>query len=159
MPERWKDATHLFILLGAFIAFLAAFTLLRRAFVPAGFGSLGGHYNPSAITKVAARTPVHAGQDACAQCHADKVAERAGSKHVAVHCESCHGPQGKHAANGGDPKPKLPETPRLCVHCHEKDSAKPKDFPQVVTAEHSGGLDCKGCHAPHHPLPIKGAAK
>ena len=36
-------------------------------------------------------------------------------------------------------KPKLPDVANLCRRCHEKDAAKPKTFPQVVTAEHSGG--------------------
>jgi hypothetical protein len=39
----------------------------------------------------------------------------------------------------------------LCVRCHEANSAKPKTFPQVASAEHSAGLPCDTCHQPHSP--------
>jgi hypothetical protein len=39
----------------------------------------------------------------------------------------------------------------LCARCHEANSAKPKSFPQVATAEHSAGLACQTCHKPHSP--------
>jgi protein-arginine kinase activator protein McsA len=39
----------------------------------------------------------------------------------------------------------------LCARCHAKDTAKPKTFPQVITAEHSGGVVCNTCHQPHNP--------
>jgi protein-arginine kinase activator protein McsA len=47
--------------------------------------------------------------------------------------------------------PKLPEVANLCRRCHERDAAKPKNFPQVATAEHSGGMACNNCHQPHNP--------
>jgi len=40
---------------------------------------------------------------------------------------------------------------KMCWRCHEKAAAKPKDFPQVITAEHSGGVACNSCHQPHNP--------
>jgi nitrate/TMAO reductase-like tetraheme cytochrome c subunit len=57
------------------------------------------------------------------------------------------------AAHANDPsiKPKLPEVADLCRRCHEKDAAKPGWFPQVATAEHSGGMKCTDCHQPHNP--------
>jgi hypothetical protein len=45
----------------------------------------------------------------------------------------------------------LPDVANLCRRCHEKDAAKPAGFPQVVTAEHSGGALCTACHLPHNP--------
>jgi protein-arginine kinase activator protein McsA len=39
----------------------------------------------------------------------------------------------------------------LCVRCHEANIAKPKGFPQVVSAEHSTGVSCDTCHQPHSP--------
>jgi hypothetical protein len=48
-------------------------------------------------------------------------------------------------------KPAKPDTVQLCRKCHEKDAAKPEKFPQVVTAEHSGGAACNTCHQPHNP--------
>ena len=47
--------------------------------------------------------------------------------------------------------PQLPDTAVLCARCHEANQAKPKSFPQVVTAEHSGGMACNTCHKPHAP--------
>jgi len=70
-----------------------------------------------------------------------------------VACETCHGPLAKHA-KADDPsaiKPALPTVATLCVRCHEKDTTKPKTFPQVVSAEHSGGMACNECHKPHNP--------
>jgi cytochrome c553 len=68
-----------------------------------------------------------------------------------VACETCHGPLAKHADDPAANVPKLPSVATLCARCHEKDTAKPKSFPQVVTVEHSGGLACNECHKPHNP--------
>jgi hypothetical protein len=57
----------------------------------------------------------------------------------------------KHADDPSSLTPKLPVVADLCRRCHEKDAAKPKGFPQVVTAEHSGGAACDSCHQPHSP--------
>ena len=67
-----------------------------------------------------------------------------------MHGQARHGPQARHARDP-DVKPVLPSTPALCVQCHEASGAKPKKFPQVLSAEHSGGMDCKMCHQPHKP--------
>ena len=50
------------------------------------------------------------------------------------------------------------ESAVLCVRCHEANSAKPKTFPQVASAEHSSGMPCDTCHQPHSPA-ISGGAK
>jgi cytochrome c553 len=68
-----------------------------------------------------------------------------------VACETCHGPLAKHADDPSAVAPKLPAVAALCVRCHEKDTAKPKTFPQVVSTEHSGGMACNECHKPHNP--------
>jgi len=72
-------------------------------------------------------------------------------RHATVACEACHGPLAKHADDPGANVPKLPQVGDLCRRCHEKDAAKPQGFPQVVTAEHSGGVPCDSCHQPHNP--------
>jgi protein-arginine kinase activator protein McsA len=53
--------------------------------------------------------------------------------------------------------PTLPDTAVLCARCHEANIAKPKAFPQVVSADHSNGVVCKTCHVPHSPLLVPGA--
>ena len=47
----------------------------------------------------------------------------------------------------------------LCVRCHQANIAKPKQFPQVVAAEHSGGAACDMCHQPHSPALDSGKSK
>ena len=51
----------------------------------------------------------------------------------------------------GSVKPGKLDTAVVCSRCHEANAAKPKNFPQVATADHSGGLACDTCHQPHHP--------
>jgi hypothetical protein len=70
-----------------------------------------------------------------------------------VKCEACHGPLAGHTEDPSAHKPKKPDTSPLCRRCHEADSAKPVGFPQVVTADHSGGEKCETCHTPHQPKP------
>jgi transcription elongation factor Elf1 len=43
------------------------------------------------------------------------------------------------------------DTAVLCVRCHEANLSKPKEFPQVASADHSAGLPCNTCHQPHSP--------
>ena len=39
----------------------------------------------------------------------------------------------------------------LCVRCHQRDAAKPRNFPQVAAADHYAGVLCNACHQPHNP--------
>src|ERR1035438_1311476 len=75
----------------------------------------------------------------------------ASGKHAHVACEAGHGRLARHAEDPAANVPKLPTVATLCVRCHEKDTAKPKTFPQVVSVEHSGGMACNNCHKPHNP--------
>jgi hypothetical protein len=68
-----------------------------------------------------------------------------------VACEACHGPLARHAADPLSLKPARPDPIALCGRCHEADPAKPKNFPQVATKDHSGGEACGSCHQPHRP--------
>jgi hypothetical protein len=56
-----------------------------------------------------------------------------------------------HADDPSTVKPVLPGTAVLCARCHTASAAKPKNFPQVVPAEHSQGMPCETCHQPHSP--------
>src|SRR4051794_15144214 len=92
-----------------------------------------------------------AGQAECVMCHDSQAEVRKAGRHARVACEACHGALAQHASDPGGIKPQLPDVANLCRRCHEKDSAKPKGFPQVVTAEHSSGMLCNTCHTPHNP--------
>jgi hypothetical protein len=129
---------------------MALFLVLRAMVVPEDFGKYG-HYRAGALDAVRDKPPAYAGQEACAVCHEEAVTARKAGRHVNVACEACHGPLGAHANDPAAQAPKLPDTTALCRRCHEKDAAKPRGFPQVVSAEHSGGSPCKACHKPHNP--------
>jgi len=149
MEKRFRDSAHLIRPAAVLLAGLALFLVVRHAVVPKGFGQYG-HYRPGALDLVRSRPISYAGQQQCAMCHDEQVQARAAGRHAGVACEACHGPLAKHA---DDPtlKPKLPDVATLCVQCHEKDAAKPRLFPQVASAEHSGGMVCNTCHKPHNP--------
>ena len=129
---------------------LVAFVALRAVVVPKSFGQYG-HYRRAAIAEAAARPIAHAGHDVCEGCHTDVVDQKKQGKHVVVPCEGCHGAQAKHADDPASVKPAKLDTAVVCSRCNEANSAKPKDFPQVATGDHSGGLACDTCHQPHRP--------
>jgi hypothetical protein len=132
------------------IAGLVLFLVLRHAVVPKAFGQYG-HYRAGALALVRQHPIAYAGQDTCVMCHDDQAKARASGKHARVACEACHGALAIHADDPSAHVPQLPDVANLCRRCHEKDAAKPAHFPQVVTAEHSGGALCNTCHQPHNP--------
>jgi hypothetical protein len=152
LNRLFRDSGHLIRPALVLLAGLALFLIVRAAVVPKGFGKYG-HYRPAALDLVRSRPIAYAGQDTCVLCHDDQAKVRAAGRHAHVSCEACHGPQAAHA-KADDPsslKPKLPDVANLCRRCHEQDAAKPRGFPQVATAQHSGGMPCNSCHQPHNP--------
>lgn len=148
--KNFRDSEHLLRFAFLFAMVLALFLIVRHFVVPKSFGEYG-HYRGAAIGEIAAR-PIHfAGQSACATCHTDIAATKQAGMHAGVHCEACHGPLAKHAADPASVQPPKLDTAVLCVRCHAASAAKPKNFPQVAAAEHSGGLVCETCHHPHSP--------
>ena len=150
MRRILRDWAHLIRPALVLVAGMALFLVVRAAVVPQGFGKYG-HYRPGALELVRQRPIGYAGQDTCVMCHDDEAKARAAGKHAGVHCEACHGPLAQHAEDPSAHVPQLPDVANLCRRCHEKDAAKPAGFPQVVTAEHSGGALCNTCHQPHNP--------
>jgi len=146
----FRDIEHLVRLAVVILILLAIFLVLRVAVVPPSFGQYG-HYRGAAITEAASRPVAFAGHDVCEACHTDVVEQKKQGKHVVVACEACHGALAKHADDPGSLTPPKLDTAILCARCHEANSAKPRGFPQVVTADHSGGLACDTCHQPHKP--------
>ena len=145
----FKDIEHLVRLAVVMAIALVAFVILRTAVVPHSFGQYG-HYRGDAIGEIAARTVAFAGHETCEGCHTDIVDKKKTGKHAKIACEACHGALAAHADDPSVTPVKL-DTGVLCARCHEANSAKPKWFPQVVTADHSAGLPCDTCHQPHAP--------
>jgi hypothetical protein len=150
MRRLFRDSAHLVRPALVLLAVLAIFLVVRSAIIPKAFGQYG-HYRPGALDLVRQHKISYAGQDTCVMCHDEQATARAAGKHAHVACEACHGPQAQHADDPEAHVPKLPQVADLCRRCHEQDAAKPKNFPQVVTAEHSGGMACNTCHKPHNP--------
>jgi len=146
----FKDIEHLIRLAIAMAIALVVFVILRGALVPRSFGQYG-HYRGAAIAEVASRPIAFAGHDTCEACHTDVADQKKLGKHVVVACETCHGALARHADDPSSVQPKKLDTAVLCARCHEANSAKPKNFPQVATADHSGGIACDTCHQPHRP--------
>jgi hypothetical protein len=149
--NSFKDAGHLFRLAGVFVAGILLFLVLRGFLVPKSFGEYG-HYRGNALSEIAVRPVNFAGHETCEGCHADVLEKKKDGKHAHVNCEACHGPLAKHADDPASVTPEKLDTAVLCVRCHEANAAKPKSFPQVVSADHSSGLPCDTCHQPHSPV-------
>lgn len=150
MRRILEGSEHLIRLALVAIVLVLAFLAIRHALVPSEFGKYG-HFRPGSIGEIAARTPVFAGREACASCHADIVTAKSKGPHANIGCEACHGPLGRHAQDFTTQKPVLPDTAKLCVTCHEANPAKPTTFPQVVSREHAADTTCGVCHNPHQP--------
>ena len=87
----------------------------------------------------------------CAGCHAMQVETRKEGKHVKVACDTCHGPQVKHAESAGKEKPPKLDVKALCLQCHESGKAKNAETLKVNPNEHYAGSACADCHLPHKP--------
>jgi hypothetical protein len=148
--NAFKDAGHLFRLVAVFVVGTLAFFGMRAFLVPKSFGQYG-HYRGDALAEVAAHPVNFAGHQACEDCHTDVLEKKKSGRHAHVNCEACHGALAKHAEDPGSVQPAKLDTAVLCVRCHEANIAKPKGFPQVVSADHSTGLPCDTCHQPHSP--------
>ncbi len=146
----FKDKEHLLRMAGIFGVGIGIFLLLQFFLVPKTFG-IYGHYRAAAIGENAAKPILFGGHQSCAKCHQAVLDAQKDSKHATVHCEACHGPLAKHAADPAANKAPKVVAKQLCPVCHEANVAKPKGFPQQNTEEHSGGEACDTCHAPHAP--------
>ena len=148
--KRFQDAGHLFRVAAVFLAGLALFLIVRGVLVPRSFGQYG-HYRGNAIREIASLPIAYAGHQVCEGCHTEVLEVKSKGVHKGVACESCHGPLAKHADDPTSAQPVKLDTARLCVRCHEANLAKPKNFPQVASEDHSGGAPCDSCHKPHSP--------
>ena len=156
--KGFKDAEHLFRLLSVLGMGLIVFVLLRGSLVPHSFGQYG-HYRGDAIAETALRPASFAGHQTCETCHSDILEQKVKGKHARVNCEACHGAMSNHADDPGSVKPVKLDPAKLCIRCHEANQAKPRNFPQVISVEHSSGASCELCHQPHSPAISSGGGK
>lgn len=151
MSRPLGHGLHLFRMAGLFAAGIVAFLIAREAFVPDGFRELG-HFRTGALADNMGKGPVHAGRQACGECHSDEPDLLKAGPHAKVGCEACHGALGAHASGESEEKPARPDAGRLCLVCHRQSVSKPIGFPQVDPKEHADGSGgCGGCHDPHAP--------
>ena len=153
MRSALRDSSHLLRAAALFVALLGVFFVVRAMLVPEGFGDFG-HYRAGALDDNRAGPMWFAGRSACADCHADVVEAKQGSKHQAIGCEACHGALAAHASDPSAGKPVRPDARTVCLVCHLQNVAKPPQFPQVDPKEHAQGAPCSDCHEPHHPEPV-----
>jgi uncharacterized CHY-type Zn-finger protein len=156
--KRFQDAGHLFRVAAVFLVGFVLFLILRGVLVPRSFGQYG-HYRGGAIGEMAALPISYAGHQVCEGCHTDVADMKSKGVHKGVACESCHGPLAKHAEDPASVQPVKLDTAKLCVRCHEANLAKPKNFPQVSSEDHSGGAPCDSCHKPHSPAITGGGSQ
>ena len=95
------------------------------------------------------RVVVHVVTERCSEWHPLISGEWSDSKHGAVGCECCHGPGGPHVE--GLASMTVDTSASLCITCHEECYSRPADFPQIISADHCGGLSCLNCHSPMCP--------
>ena len=148
--SRFRDAAHLIRLASVLMLGAMVFVALRAAVIPKSFGRYGP-YRGDALQEITSRPLRYGGHETCEGCHPDILEVKSKGVHARVNCESCHGPQAKHANDPGSLKPPRPEVARLCVRCHSENVAKPSGFLQVDHKEHAQGESCGTCHQPHSP--------
>ncbi len=135
-----------------------AFILVRHFLYPETFG-MYGHFRYASVAEFASIAPRHGAPEACDACHDEQAEARAAGKHSSVSCEVCHGPLAGHVE--GDAWAATMPVQRsndLCAWCHERLTARPKQFPQIVTSAHvtEKGAEmteevCLECHDAHNP--------
>ncbi len=160
------DYRHTYVLFAAIGGALLVALVVRQFAVPETFGQFG-FYRGAAPAEARVKDSRHVGQTTCVQCHSDVGDAHDKDLHATVPCESCHGPGNKHAEAGGT-EPMLKPTRgqefrKLCLTCHLRQPARPRDFAQISWIEHvksvgakNENVDCKSCHDPHEPLYLSG---
>ena len=147
-----RDIRHLVRAGLLFLLVFIGFLIARHFMIPPGFGRLG-HFRPGALDEMAAQVPNYAGQQACADCHAEAAKTKASGRHRSISCETCHGPLYAHSRKPHTVHAFKPskEGRDFCGRCHFKSSSRPAAFPQVDPEGHNPGAPCMGCHDRHSP--------
>jgi hypothetical protein len=148
----WRVPGQVIRLAILFAAAIVAILVVRQQFVPESFGDIG-HYRADAVPAIAAQEIRYAGLRACAECHDDAAAVKAGSFHRGLTCEGCHGPAADHAEDPTEQAPEVPTGRDTCLRCHTYLASRPTGFPQIIEAVHNPMEPCATCHDPHDPTP------
>src|SRR4030066_80581 len=97
-----------------------------------------------------------AGAVACADCHAEVIAEKRKGYHRDLSCETCHGPAKAHSDDPEKAKPPAPRDRKFCPVCHTFNPSRPRGYPMINPVAHNPMKPCFTCHEPHdpkHPTP------
>jgi hypothetical protein len=132
------------------VVIVGSYFAARFFLVPESFGKYGW-YRGNALQESAALPITYAGAASCAECHTDVVQEQAKGGHAGIGCESCHGPQKKHAEDASESPTKFAVDRKFCLRCHEANPSRPAGFPQVTDVTHNSIQKCVDCHKPHLP--------
>jgi hypothetical protein len=150
-----ESARHVFRVLFLLVIVVAFFIVGRTLLVPKSYGAYGPYRFDNVPQQAGARLPLHGGVASCRECHADRVKTVADGAHRRVSCENCHAPLGTHAKPSGRiAEMAVDRSYTLCARCHRKIDGRPEAFPQIVLAQHQGGVEgkaCIECHDPHSP--------
>ncbi len=134
------------------------FVVVRHFLVPETFGA-HGHYRYASVLEHRAKESKHGPVGACGACHDEQTEAKSQGAHASVSCEVCHAPLATHVRDAEQVADMLVErSNKLCGWCHERLTARPKGFPQVVfrehVAEHGEEFSdqvCLECHDVHNP--------
>ena len=137
---------------------LTGFFSLRGFLIPESFNQYG-HYRADNLREQQNHQVVHGGRESCLPCHREECEKVQSAVHRKVQCENCHTPLVDHVKEGKKiAKMSQDRGATLCIRCHEKLVARPKDFPQVDILGHLASMDesfsreiCVSCHMPHAP--------
>jgi Cytochrome c554 and c-prime len=150
MSIRFKDVEHVLRVAVVFVIAVVGFMAWRAWAVPDDFG-VYGHFRASALVANRDKPLRYAGQATCVECHSEPAALRQTGRHAKIACESCHGPQGRHASGESDGKPPRPDPRGACLPCHVAGNGKAATFPLIVVRDHAAEGACTDCHKPHAP--------
>lgn len=129
---------------------VALFIVTRWVVQPDTFYQYG-HYRGKALSEIAAHPTNYAAAGECGECHDEQAEQNAAGSHAKLSCQMCHGPGGRHLAEPAAENIIRPEVRTLCLRCHEANFSRPKRFPQIQPASHTGGRLCSACHTVHNP--------
>lgn len=183
----FRETRHLWNLVLLLILGGAGFVVVRGQLVPETYGDREGRYGPyraAALEDAMAKPLVLISDATCHKCHEDVMHEREEAKHKSVRCYHCHGLAHEHVRLAEEaaktPGKEIPpaeewdgdfltkidlfvtQDRKTCLVCHESIIGMPKDFQQIVVAEHleEQGADevespnvCFECHGGHDTAP------
>ena len=157
-----EHTKHIWRALLLLVLALVVVVVGRHFLIPDSFGEMG-YYRYDALFEHMAKEPRHGSPDACAECHDEIAAAKAGGAHAPVQCEVCHDVLAGHVKDGEKiADMRINRSWELCANCHQKLVGRPERVAQVDLLEHlelSPGQPipdeaCVQCHdadAIHHP--------